>query len=420
MTTKNIIYAQSGGATAVINVTARALIEEARYHPQHIDRIYAANGGITGILTERIFDLTDTGHEDITSIENEPGAFFGTCRFKLDDPDKNPEQYDRIVAIFKEYNIGYFFYNGGNDSQDTTNRIAKWCRKSGLDVQCIGIPKTVDNDLAGTDSCPGFGSVAKYIAISVAEVAADLLSICGSSTKVFVLETMGRDAGWIAASAGLGKKHELDPPQIILLPEVPFNKQSFLERVKYCVEKIGYCIVVASEGIKDQDGQYLTASTVTIDSFGHQQLGGVAPILASITKQELGYKYHWAVPDYLQRAAKHIVSENDYMQAAAVGKQAVELAMEGMRDVMVGLRRISNDPYRWEVCATPLAEVANAIKAMPPSYFDVATSCLTAEGHAYYAPLIDGEKYPKYVNGLMEKSGFIKQEVPQRLPLYQI
>lgn len=420
MATKNIIYAQSGGATAVINVTARAVIEEARYHPQTVDRIYAASGGITGILTEKIFDLTDSNYEDVWSIENEPGAFFGTCRYKLDTPEKNPSQYDRIVSIFKEYNIGYFFYNGGNDSQDTTNRIAEWCSKSGIDVQCIGIPKTVDNDLAGTDSCPGFGSVAKYIATATAEVTADLLSICGSSTKVFVLETMGRDAGWIAAAAGLVKKDEYDSPQIILLPEVAFDKADFLKRVRYCVENIGYCFIVASEGIKDQNNNYLTASTVVVDSFGHQQLGGVAPALANMIKQELGYKYHWAVPDYLQRASKHIVSETDYLQAEAVGKHAVELAMDGKREIMVGVKRVSEDPYRWEICTTPLAQVANSIKAMPANYFDAKTSCLTAEGFTYYSPLIRGEKYPKYANGLMQKTTLIKKEVDPRLPPYQL
>ncbi len=420
MTTKNILYAQSGGATAVINVTARAVIEEARRHPQSIDRIYAASGGITGILTEKIFDLTDSNDKDIRSIENEPGAFFGTCRYKLDTPEKNPSQYDRIVSIFKEYNIGYFFYNGGNDSQDTTNRIAEWCRKSDLDIQCIGIPKTVDNDLAGTDSCPGFGSVAKYIAISTTEVTADLLSICGSSTKVFILETMGRDAGWIAASAGLGKQNEFDSPQIILLPEYAFDKDAFLQRVKTCVEKIGYCFVVASEGVKDQNNNYLAASSLVIDSFGHQQLGGVSPILANMIKQEFGYKYHWAVPDYLQRASKHIVSETDYLQAEAVGKQAVALAMTGEREVMVGIHRVSEEPYKWEIRTTPLAQVANSIKSMPDDYFDPQTSCLTAEGLIYYRPLIMGEKYPEYENGLMKKATLIKKEVEPRLTPYQI
>lgn len=417
---KNLIYAQSGGATAVINVTARALIEEARKHPQQIGSIYAANGGITGILTEKIFDITDASDEDIWSIENEPGAFFGTCRYKLDDPNKNDTQYRRLFEIFRAHNIGYFFYNGGNDSQDTTNRIAEWCRGNGHDVQCIGIPKTVDNDLTGTDSCPGFGSVAKYIAISIAEVSADLISICGSSTKAFVLETMGRDAGWIAGSAGLIKKKESDPPHLVLLPEVAFDKQKFLDKVKTCVEGYGYCVIVASEGIKDTNGEYITASHAVIDSFGHHQLGGVAPILAETIKQELDYKYHWAVPDYMQRACKHLVSEVDYLQAEAVGREGIKAAMAGKSEVMVGIKRISDAPYKWNIDTVPLTEVANKVKRIPASYISKDGLSLSAEAMSYYLPLVQGEKYPKYSNGVLEKASLVKQEIPVKLSPFSL
>ena len=417
---KNLIYAQSGGATAVINVTARALIEEAKKHSDKIGKIYAANGGITGILKERIYDLTDAKNEDIRSIENEPGAFFGTCRYKLDDPAKNDRQYQRLLEIFKQYNIGYFFYNGGNDSQDTSNRIAKWCRSKNLEVQCIGIPKTIDNDLEGTDSCPGFGSIAKYMAIATTEVSADLMSICGSSTKIFILEAMGRDSGWITASAGLVKKHPDDSPQILLLPERQFVAAEFLAKVKHYVEKLGYCIIFASEGIRNENNEYITASRAVVDSFGHHQLGGVAPILAEMIRQELGYKYHWAVPDYLQRAAKHIVSETDYIQAQAVGIAAVRAAMNGESEIMVGIKRISDSPYKWEIESVTLSEIANRIKQLPLSYLSQDGFSLSDEGIAYYLPLIQGEKYPQYENGVLKKATLAKKEVETILPPFKI
>ena len=417
---KNLIYAQSGGATAVINVTARALILEAQKHPEKIGKIYVANGGITGVLQEKIFDVTGASEEDVNSIANEPGAFFGTCRYKLTDPSENDFQYRRLFDVFKAHNIGYFFYNGGNDSQDTTNRIAQWCAEHGHNVQCLGIPKTVDNDLVHTDSCPGFGSVAKYIAVSTAEVNADLLSICGSSTKVFIMETMGRDAGWITASAGLIKRQEEDAPHILLLPEIPLKRKDFLARVKHCVENIGCCVIVASEGLRDENNEYLAASSVVIDSFGHQQLGGVAPILAGIVKQELGYKYHWAVPDYMQRAAKHLVSAMDYEQAQAVGKAAVTFALQGKNAVMSCIERISDSPYKWKVGYVPLNKVANAVKAMPRSFISDDGYSLTDEARAYYMPLIEGEVYPSYDRGLLKKASLQKKEIPSKLVKFKI
>lgn len=417
---KNLIYAQSGGATAVINVTACSLILEAQKHPDKIGKIYAANGGITGILQEKIFDLSKASRKEVSSIANEPGAFFGTCRYKLKDPKEDDSQYKRIFEILKAHNIGYFFYNGGNDSQDTTNRIAKWCADNGLVVKCLGIPKTVDNDLALTDSCPGFGSVAKYIAVSTAEINADLISICGSSTKVFVLETMGRDAGWIAAAAGLIKQHEKDAPHILLLPEIPLNRQEFLARVKFCVENIGYCFIVASEGVRDENKEYLAASSAVIDSFGHKQLGGVAPILTEMIKKEFGYKYHWAVPDYMQRASKHLVSTADYKQAAAVGKEAITLALRGNSSVMVSIERLSNSPYKWQVGAVPLNKVANAVKPLPHSFVNANNYSLSDAARAYYTPLIEGEVYPDYKRGLLQKAFLPKKEIAKKLPEFII
>lgn len=417
---KNLLYAQSGGATSVINVTAKALIETAQKHPDKIAKIYASDSGITGVLTEELFDITHSSPQDLTSITNVPGAFFGTCRYQLKDLKDDNSEYQRIYEVFKAHNIGYFFYNGGNDSQDTSNKIANWCRRKGLDVCCLGIPKTVDNDLPYTDNCPGFGSVAKFLAVSLAEVSADLISICKSSTKVFILETMGRDTGWLAGSTSLIKKKEEDPPHFILLPEHPFRAADFLAKVDLCVKRLGYCIIVTSEGLKDEKGDYLSASRVSMDDFGHYQLGGTAPVIAALIKKELNHKYHWAVPDYIQRAAKHLVSKVDYEQAAAVGQKGVEFALNGEKSVMVTIERVSSSPYQWKVGKTPLHLVANQQKNVPAEFFQPGNYSLNEEARSYYLPLIQGEVYPEYHQGLIRPASLIKHSVPPQLPRFSL
>ena len=413
--TKNIIYAQSGGATSVINVTAQALISTAQKHPNKIGKIYASDRGITGILEESFFDVTACTSQELESIANVPGAFFGTCRYKLKDPNKDDREYQRIFEIFKAYDIGYFFYNGGNDSQDTSHKIAKWCHDKGLDIHCLGIPKTIDNDLAHTDTCPGFGSVAKFLAVSLAEISADLRSICGSSTKVFILETMGRNAGWIAGATSLIKQRAEDPPHLILVPEHPLETKHFLSTVDKCVKNVGYCVIVASEGLKREDGNYLSASGVVVDDFGHHQLGGTAPVLANMIKQHLGYKYHWAVPDYMQRAARHLVSQVDYEQAHAVGEYGVRYAMEGLKGVMTTVQRVSSFPYKWEIGTADLKKVANTQRTLPDDYMDAAHYAMTAAARDYYLPLIQGESYPHYEQGLTRAASLTKKPIKPRL-----
>ena len=412
---KNILYAQSGGATSVINVTAKALIKAAQQYPDKIERIYASDGGITGVLTENLFDVTDSSAAELDSITNVPGAFFGTCRYKLQDPHKDEREFQRIYEVFKNHNIGYFFYNGGNDSQDTSHKISDWCRGKGMEVRCLGIPKTIDNDLAHTDNCPGFGSVAKFLAVSLFEISADLISICSSSTKVFVLETMGRDTGWLAGATSLIKRRKEDPPHLILLPEYPLRKRDLLNKVNQYVKRLGYCVIVASEGLRDETGDYLSASNVVIDDFGHHQLGGAAPILAGMIKKELGYKYHWAVPDYMQRAAKHLVSRVDYEQAAAVGEQGVHYAVAGEDSIMTCIERLHSTPYKWRVGKVPLQAVANKQKRLPAEFINPAEYSLTAAAREYYLPLIQGEVYPKYEQGLIPPASLIKRPVARTL-----
>ena len=412
---KNVLYAQSGGATSVINVTAKSLIRTAQQYPNKIERIYASDSGITGVLTENLFDVTASTPQELDSITNVPGAFFGTCRYKLQDPRADEREFQRIYEVFKNHNIGYFFYNGGNDSQDTSYKIADWCRNKGMEVRCLGIPKTIDNDLPHTDNCPGFGSVAKFLAVTLFEISADLISICSSSTKVFVLETMGRDTGWLAGATSLIKRRKEDPPHLILLPEYPLRRKDFLNQVDQYVKQLGYCVVVVSEGVKNEAGDYLSASNVVIDDFGHHQLGGTAPVLAGLIKKELGYKYHWAVPDYMQRAAKHLVSRVDYEQAAAVGEKGVQYAMEGESSIMTSIERLNSSPYKWKVGKVPLQVVANKQKNLPPEFINPAEYSLTAAARDYYLPLIQGEVYPQYEQGLIPPASLIKRRVARKL-----
>lgn len=411
MTIKNAIYAQSGGVTAVINVSACAVIQTARQHPQQIGKVYAAKNGIIGALQEELIDTSLESDKNIAKLLHTPSGAFGSCRYKLKE---DGVEFERLLAVFKAHNIGYFFYNGGGDSQDTANKVAKMSAAAGYPVTCIGIPKTVDNDLPFTDACPGFGSVAKYIAISTLEASFDVASMAATSTKVFILEVMGRHAGWIAAASGLAGTGKNETPHIILFPEVPFNQTLFLKRVDECVKTCGYCVVVVSEGIRNEQGQFLSDAGLR-DAFGHAQLGGVAPIIAQLVKSELNYKYHWAVADYLQRAARHISSAVDVEQAYALGKAAVELALDGHNAIMPVILREQDSPYRWSISHVPLADVANQEKAMPPEFIREDGMGITDACRRYLEPLIQGEAYPPYVNGLPDYVQLENHMVTQKL-----
>ena len=398
-TPRNAFYAQSGGVTAVINASACGVIETCRKHKGRIGKVYAGRHGILGALTE---DLIDTGQESAASIRalrHTPSGAFGSARYKLKKFEDNPAQYQRLIEVFKAHDIGYFFYNGGGDSADTCLKVSVLAEKLGYPLTAIHVPKTVDNDLPITDCCPGFGSVAKYVAVSIREAGFDVASMARTSTKVFVLEVMGRHAGWIAAAGGLAAEKAGDSPHIILFPEIPFDEERFLARAKECVDKYGYCAVVVSEGVRNAEGKFL-ADAGTRDAFGHAQLGGVGPVVAQLVKEKLGYKYHWAVADYLQRAARHIASKVDVEQAYAVGKAAVEFALKGHHAVMPTIVRTSQKPYRWKIGMAPLEKVANVEKMLPRDYITADGFHITAKGRRYLAPLIKGEDYPPYKDGL--------------------
>ncbi|MCF6323313.1 MAG: 6-phosphofructokinase [Gammaproteobacteria bacterium] len=414
MPKKNAFYAQSGGVTAVINASACGVIETARKHKDKMGKVYAGRDGIIGALTEELIDTSKESARAIAALRHTPGGAFGSCRYKLKGLDENRAEYERLIDVFKAHNIGYFFYNGGGDSQDTTHKVSQISKELGYPITCIGIPKTVDNDLPLTDNCPGFGSVAKYVAVSIREASFDVASMCKSSTKVFVMEVMGRHAGWIAAAGGLAAENKGDAPHIILFPEVRFNQTRFLSKVKECVKKYGYCAIVVSEGVRHSKGQFL-AESGTKDAFGHAQLGGAAPVVAELIKSKLGYKYHWAVADYLQRAARHIASKSDVDQAYAVGKAAVEFALAGKNAVMTTIVRTSNTPYRWKVGEAKLSRVANVEKMMPASFITKDGFGITPRCRTYLAPLIKGEDYPPYKNGLPQYVQLKKIAVKKRL-----
>lgn len=399
MAKKNAFYAQSGGVTAVINASACGVIEAARANRNKIGKIYAGKNGIIGALREELIDTSKETPRTIAALKHTPSGAFGSCRHKLKSFDDNPAEYERLIEVFKAHNIGYFFYNGGGDSADTCLKVSQLSEKMGYPIQAIHIPKTVDNDLPLTDNCPGFGSVAKYVAVSTKEASLDIASMCASSTKVFILEVMGRHAGWIAAAGGLAADQAGDPPHIILFPEIAFNREKFLKKVAQTVKKNGYCVIVASEGAQYKDGT-LIADSGNTDAFGHKQLGGVAPTLAGMIKSELGLKYHWALADYLQRSARHIASSTDVEQAYAVGKTAVELALAGKNAVMVSIERGKGKRYSWRLGEAPLDKIANVEKMMPRSFISRDGFAITETARDYLAPLIQGEDYPPYKNGV--------------------
>ena len=417
MKIRNAFYAQSGGVTAVINASASGVIQTARKNTATIGKVYAGLNGIVGALQEEMVDTSQESEVDISRLRHTPGGAFGSCRYKMKNFEDDTREYERLIDVFKAHDIGFFFYNGGGDSADTCLKVSKVSEKMGYPIQSIHIPKTIDNDLPLTDCSPGFGSVAKYVAASIKEASLDVASMSASSTKVFILEVMGRHAGWIAASGGLASDEEGDAPHIILFPEIPFSREKFISKVETTIKEKGYCVVVASEGTQYSDGAHISGS-LQRDAFGHQQLGGVAPTLASMIKQSTGYKYHWALADYLQRSARHIASKTDVEQAYAVGKRAVELAVEGRDSIMVTIERNKGISYSWSLGEASLARVANMEKKMPRSFITKDGFNVTQEARKYLQPLINGEDYPPYKNGLPDYVSLRKVMVPKKLADY--
>ena len=413
---KNAFYAQSGGVTAVINASASGVIETARKHPDKIGTVYAGENGIIGALTENLIDTSVETDANIAALTHTPSGAFGSCRYKMKSLEANRAEYERLIEVFKAHNIGYFFYNGGGDSADTCLKVSQLSESMGYPIQAIHIPKTVDNDLPVTDNCPGFGSVAKYIAVSTMEASFDVASMAATSTKIFVLEVMGRHAGWIAAAGGLV---DSSIPVVILFPEIDFNEEKFLEKVDMNVKEFGYCTIVVSEGTKWPDGKFL-AEQGTRDDFGHAQLGGAAPVVANIVKKALGYKFHWAVADYLQRSARHLASNSDVEQAYALGKAAVEMALDGKNSIMPSIVRLSNNPYKWEIGYGELKDIANVEKMMPENYISEDGFSITKSCREYLLPLIEGENYPPYNNGLPDYVVMQKSKVKKKLPPFEV
>ncbi|MCI0749160.1 MAG: 6-phosphofructokinase [Nevskiales bacterium] len=416
---RNAFYAQSGGVTAVINASAAGVLETARRHPDRIGTVYAGRNGIIGALTEDLIDTSQESPEAIAALKYTPAGAFGSCRYKLKGFDKNRAEYERLIQVFKAHDIGTFFYNGGGDSADTCLKISQLGVQLGYPLQAIHVPKTMDNDLPLTDTCPGFGSVAKYTAVSIREASFDLASMAKTSTRVFILEVMGRHAGWTAAAGGLAAEKEGDGPQVILFPEIGFDAEKFLAKVDATVKKIGWCTIVASEGIKNPDGKFV-ADAGTVDAFGHTQLGGVAASLATLIKSKLNLKYHYAIADYLMRAARHIASKTDLEQSYAVGRHAVELALAGKSGVMVSLARQSDSPYAWGVGDVPLEKVANVEKKMPREFISADGFHITEECRRYLAPLIEGEDYPPYRKGLPQYVTLKNAPVAKKCPAFEL
>ena len=417
---KNAFYAQSGGVTAVINASACGLIETARQHKDKIGKVYAGRNGIIGALTEDLIDTSKESARAIAALRHTPSGAFGSCRFKMKSLEDNKREYQRLIDVFAAHNIGYFFYNGGGDSADTCLKVSQLSKSMGYPIQAIHIPKTVDNDLPITDNCPGFGSVAKYIAISTLEASYDVASMCATSTKIFVLEVMGRHAGWIAAAGAMAADENNDLPIIVLFPEVKFNKNKFIKAVKAKVKQYGYCSIVVSEGAHWPDGRFL-AEQGTRDAFGHAQLGGAAPVVANLIHAATGFKFHWAVADYLQRASRHIASKSDVEQAYALGKAGVELALAGKNSVMPTIKRISNTPYKWRIGSANLSRVANVEKMMPANFISKDGFSITKRCRTYLEPLIRGEDYPPYhKSGLPKYVQLKKVAVKQKLKPFKL
>jgi len=419
MKPRNAFYAQSGGVTAVINASAAGVIETARKHKHRIGKVYAGRDGIIGALTEDLIDTSRESAAAIARLKFTPGGAFGSCRYKLKGLDESRPQYERLIDVFRAHDIGYFFYNGGNDSADTAWKVSQVGEKLGYPLVCVGVPKTIDNDLAVTDNCPGFGSVAKYVATSIREAGYDVESMSKTSTKVFVMEVMGRHAGWITAACGLAAENDGDAPQILLFPEIRFDEDKFLARVKRTVDQEGYCAVAVSEGVRNSEGKFLSEGGLK-DAFGHSQLGGAGEIIARLVKDRLGYKYHWALADYLQRSARHIASRVDVEQSYKLGVAAVRLALAGRNAVMPVIERLSDKPYRWRIVTANLADVANKEKMMPRNFISADGFHITERCRAYLSPLIQGEAPPPFRNGLPDYVKLKKVPVRKKLPRFTV
>jgi ATP-dependent phosphofructokinase / diphosphate-dependent phosphofructokinase len=414
MAGRNAFYAQSGGVTAVINASACGVLQTARRHSGEIGKVYAGRNGILGALTEDLIDTSLEPETAVAALKHTPGAAFGSCRYKLGSIQEHRGQYERLIEVFRAHDIGFFFYNGGGDSQDTAHKVSQLGAELGYPIVCVGIPKTMDNDLPITDCSPGFGSVAKYVATSLREAALDLTAMSRTSTKVFTVELMGRHAGWTTAAAALAAEREGDAPHILLLPEVAFDEGRFLAKVEEALARYDQCVIAVSEGVKGPDGEFLSATGLK-DSFGHAQLGGVAPRISDLIAGKLGCKCHWAVPDYLMRSARHIASGTDLEQAYAVGRAAVEFALAGRNAVMPAIRRLSDAPYRWDIIAAPLSEVANREKLLPDDFIGTDGFSITEAARRYLAPLIVGEAYPPFKNGLPDYVKLYNVAVPKKL-----
>jgi ATP-dependent phosphofructokinase / diphosphate-dependent phosphofructokinase len=414
----NACYAQSGGMTAVINITACAVIEASQLYPERIGKVFAAKNGILGLLNEELYDTSHEDKESIAHLRYMPGGIFGSCRYKLKEPIESTKEYERILEVFKAHRIGYFFYNGGNDSADTAYKIAVFSQKVGYPLVCIAIPKTIDNDLAETDNCPGYASVAKFISTTTREMNLDIAAM-SPATQIYILEVMGRHSGWIAASSGMAKEKEGDAPHIILFPEIPFDPKNFLQRVDQTVKKNGYCFITTSESIRDHKGQPIS-DTGQFDAFGHLQMGGVAPVLANMIKNELGYKYHYSIAGYLLRTSRHLGSKVDIKQAYAIGREAVKLAMEGKNHVAPIIIRESNNPYRWRIGTTSLEKIANFEKNLPRDFISEDGFSISKKCQDYLFPLIQGEDFPPFKNGLPEYPSFKKVLVRKKLPIFKM
>jgi 6-phosphofructokinase 1 len=419
MAGRNAFYAQSGGVTAVINASACGVLETVRRHSAQIGKVLAGRNGIIGALTEDLIDTSAEPESAIAALKHTPGAAFGSCRYKLGSIQEHRGQYERLIEVFRAHDIGFFFYNGGGDSQDTAHKVSQLGAELGYTITCIGIPKTMDNDLPITDCSPGFGSVAKYVATSLREAALDLTAMSRTSTKVFTVELMGRHAGWTTAAAALAAEREGDAPHILLLPEVAFDEERFLARVEESLARHDQCVIAVSEGLKGPDGKFLSETGLK-DSFGHAQLGGVAPRLSDLIAGKLGTKCHWAVPDYLLRSARHIASATDLEQAYAVGRAAVEFALDGRDAVMPAIRRLSDEPYRWDIIAAPLSEVANREKLLPDEFISADRFGVTDAARRYLAPLVVGEAYPPFKNGLPDYVTLRNAAVPKKLAPFSI
>ncbi len=395
----NAFYAQSGGVTAVINASAAGVIETARKHPSKIGKVLAGRDGIIGALNEDLIDTSLESASAIAALVRTPGGAFGSCRYKLKGIDEHRARYARLVEVFRAHDIGYFFYNGGNDSADTCLKMAQVSASMGYPLACVQVPKTIDNDLAGTDNCPGFGSVAKYVATSMREAAFDVASMASNSTRVFVLEVMGRHAGWITAAVGLADDDDHPIPMVLLFPEVAFDEERFLARVDHLVKTRGYCCIGVSEGLRGSTGTFLSESGLR-DSFGNAQLGGAGELIGRLVRDRLGHKIHFALADYLQRSARHIASKTDVAQAYAVGREAVRAALRGATSVMISIQRTADHPYRWTLGQVPLSRVANREHMLPRSFISRDGFGITARARTYLQPLIRGEADLKFSNGL--------------------